>query len=822
MLGLRFLFRLSTLFTSLSLFAAWGCSCDEQGQPYVDLDGSLDGGGDTGADGSARDASTPDARRPRDGGLGDLCANAMECASGLCTATETQEGVCCDDEANICGGACCQGAELCFGGACVTPGQTCRLERDCPADSYCEFELGSGQMGGESCSVVRDGKCLPLPKSCADAEPGELCVAEPGACEFRPAVGDLDAVVQWEWNDSNATLPDFVDVWSTPMVGRVADSDCDDDVDRDDVPAVVFVSGELLVDDNDPLSGWYCSANRHDSPNKVCQRGVLRVLAGDDGRELLTLANLPNSIGFLGNTLSLGDIDRNGVLDIVVVTGEGKVVVLDGKGNVLMDAPDTVVANVPADMGWGGGTAIADIDQDGFAEIYFHGRVYTSKSGDLEPMWKSSVTPDPQKTLEFFADVDPSSPGLELVMGNALIAANGTPLWNRNDLDFGFAAVADLQNDGSPEIVYVASGFVHVLDPKNDGMNVFPAFQLGDVGYGGPPTIADFDGDGFPEIGVAQENAYYMLKPNLAQGELEENWNAPNHDKSSSVTGSTVFDFQGDGAAEVIYNDECYLWVYDGKTGNVRFAAPTKSFTATESNVVADIDADGHAEMLWIANRVSPSNWNCEDDGWTQADPVTKRPAWTRPADNGMWRGVRVYRDRANAWVGTRQIWNQHAYSVTNICTGEDSACSANAGYGEIPTQPLANWTQPWANNFRQNIQESGVFDAADATLDILVDCEEPSNVSVQLRNQGRVPLPEGVAINVYQRDGAQETMIGRVVSDRPVYPGRVLELTLTAPDSPRSTRFYAEIDSVDASFVECDASNNRSPERVRNGCGPR
>jgi hypothetical protein len=31
--------------------------------------------------------------------------------------------------------------------------------------------------------------------------------------------------------------------------------------------------------------------------------------------------------------------------------------------------------------------------------------------------------------------------------------------------------------------------------------------------------------------------------------------------------GSSVFDFNGDGKAEVVYSDEYHLWMYDGSTG---------------------------------------------------------------------------------------------------------------------------------------------------------------------------------------------------------------------------------------------------------------
>src|SRR3954453_18023139 len=98
-----------------------------------------------------------------------------------------------------------------------------------------------------------------------------------------------------------------------------------------------------------------------------------------------------------------------------------------------------------------------------------------------------------------------------------------------------------------------------------------------------------------------------MLKPDFVGKKIAVVGKTPNHDLSSSVTGSTVFDFEGDGKAEVIYGDECFLWVFDGQTGAGRFAAPHTSFTGTEASLVADVDGDGRSEIVMVTNGASPA-----------------------------------------------------------------------------------------------------------------------------------------------------------------------------------------------------------------------
>src|SRR5690606_36416923 len=84
-------------------------------------------------------------------------------------------------------------------------------------------------------------------------------------------------------------------------------------------------------------------------------------------------------------------------------------------------------------------------------------------------------------------------------------------------------------------------------------------------------------------------------------------WRMPTRDFSSRITGSSVFDFQGDGRAEVVYADECFLRVYDGRgngdgTSTELFKVSNTSGTARELPVIVDVDGDFHTDIVVMSN----------------------------------------------------------------------------------------------------------------------------------------------------------------------------------------------------------------------------
>ncbi|HNS96323.1 MAG TPA: VCBS repeat-containing protein [Polyangiaceae bacterium] len=750
------------------------------------------------------------------------CKSAADCDGGVCLPS----GVCCESADRACGDVCCQAGDACLFGACVTPGDICFTPADCPDGHYCEPALGSSSSpdagspdaappedGGPICTqdTPPSGRCVPAPIVCDDKGQPPGCV-EP--CEYKPKPGALRTVVKWQWGmePKPTEYQDFADVWATPAVARIYDANCDGKVDLADPPNIVFVSG------NAKRTCCSCSGDAV----STCLTGVLRMLDGRNGREIWSLPKASaTSTGFAGMSVAVGDVDGDQLLDIIAMTGEGHIAVINHDGTVKAISTEKADGHDAGTFGWGGGIAIGDMDNDGRVEIAYGRTLFSyNDKGQVERLWVGTAGSGSglAQALSHFVDLDGDGT-LELLAGRTAYRKDGSMLWNNSEAN-GFTAVGDFDGDGLPDVVVVHNGTIRILKGL-DGTILLGPLTLPGTGSGGPPTVADFDGDGKPEIGVAQQNLYSMLKPDFTNNQIKVVWSQTNHDMSSSVTGSSVFDFQGDGKAEVIYNDECYLWVYDGADGSILYTDFTQSFTATESSIVADVDGDGHAELVKIANGANPNTWSCahhDEPGKIVAPHTEPFPVW-QPAPSGDYRGITVLGDVENAWVGTRTLWNQHAYEVTNICDPRDSACESGSYYGQIPKNQKPNWKQPWLNNFRQNVQDKGVFDAPDATVSLSVSCRMPVPLTVSVRNMGLSGLPAGVEVGLF-RVASPDQHLGSVFTSIPLLPGQTEVIEYDAQNATTGDTFFARIlvDPATPTFRECRDDNNES-QRVTPSC---
>jgi len=762
----------TSYFRSVIVFAAFGIlGCDGCSESTEDAAGGAGAAGGPGAGGS------PTAM----GGNGFSTSTGMGCTPG-----DPCDGGVCDDSgsccpyANACGTTCCADAEVCSFLECHTPGIACTDDQQCADDEYCDFSLGEppaeeggggsgGGGGGPACNggePQAEGKCMPKPPVCPDgSEPGDppTCVTE---CKYYPPTGVFTPEMKYAWGDP--TNPTH-NVMMAPVIIQLDDDNCDGAIDEKDIPEIVF----FTFDNGDYNNGTGTASTLH--AISIVDGAVVEKFAIEtDG----VSADAP------GRSIAAGDIDSDDVNDIVVCTKDNRMRAYDATGAIKWLSTG-VGCLMPS---------IADLDQDGAPEVIGAGLVVDGATGATEATFSSSYV--------VVSDVDEDG-FLDIVSANKVFGADGV-----TKIDTGLVgthpAVGDFDLDGTPEIITVNSAnhtihVWHVTGPGtfeivrqgldiNEGISPNPCCvanpaSAGCTTGGGPPTVAHFNGDAFPDVGIAGGIGYVVfdgaaLMDPLVLDTATRLWLTITQDCSSAQTGSSVFDFDGDGLAEVVYGDELTMHIYDGATGTELFGTCNTNGTLVEYPLIADVDNDGHADIVVVSN--SYSGFNCAGVKTT---------------------GVRVFGDTEGKWVRTRRVWNQHAYHVTNV----DEA-------GGIPTIEAANHLTPGLNNFRQNVQPSGQFSAPDLIVSVTPVCETSYGLRARVLNIGEAPVEPGVVVGFYEGTPPAGTQLGTLTTALTLYPLTYEDVILPLDDEPTDV-VYAVVDDgmPPHPWHECNTDNNTS-----------
>ena len=793
---------------------------------------------------------------------------------------------------------CTNAGDICVttdkGGLCSPKGPACTTDMQCMNDTYCCS--GTCRVDGAA-----DGVCVLF-----DTKP------QNNACTTAIKQGVFAPNLQCKWTGPTADDPfkNHSQVLTTPLVA--------------DLPNESGTAAEIIFVSSDSQAG----ARLGDGTG-----GRIRILNGQNcvQEEVIKVGPAVRDAA----TPAIGDLDGDGKPEIVAheaFPANEKVVAFTWKVDhydVLWEA--TGQPPTPGDVDAWDGLSIHDLNNDGKAEVIGRGgEVFDGATGKVITLGGDPVLLDSDPVL---GDLDKD--GTVDLVANQVFSWNGTG-WTKKYPGLGattraqaatFYAFADFgtrspagafdhtKKDGIAEVVAVgpvggseASGMVGIYTLQGEAvLRVdFPPGPVCPGGQatgerGGPPTIGDFDGDGMPELATAGAHAYRVFDLDCADAGKTcadkarfIRWAQDSQDCSSATTGSTIFDFEGDGAAEAVYGDECFERVYDGKTGEVLFSTYHSSATWWEQPIVADPDHSDRSKLIFGGSSNANVFANCSDgtsEPRTPADPDSRKngrvdkiykglrcatdtdcPSATSKCDSGFCRcttdlecgntwsapisdgndkesglvctspiagtpgtgnvcrmqhgsvdtrptaekyftGVFVYRDALDRWASSRSMWNQHAYSVTNI---NDN--------GTIPK--TSEWTQnfldPKLNNYRQNRQGSTSDKLADITgaLNATEACAFTKTGGVlftgKICNRGLRGVGANMPAAFYLGATATGTPVCQTQSNGPVPVGGCSSITCEVPATTVAGGATITMVANDAGkgsrlVDECNYENNTS-----------
>ncbi len=331
---------------------------------------------------------------------------------------------------------------------------------------------------------------------------------------------------------------------------------------------------------------------------------------------------------------------------------------------------------------------VADFDEDGDVEIYYRNEVMDALTGTViiagDGNWEEDYTHG-----SIAVDVLPDAAcadcaGLELVSGNEIWAINeaaGTrtliedmdddihddidpnlnyypkyyPNW---DDQWSTVSAADYNLDGNIDLImtgalgtaseeYNGETTIFFWDVANQNVITYHDPTNNFVRGPGRVNIGDVDGDGQLNANFVMDQKLYSLDENF-----NIHWIHPIKEGSSGFTGCSLFDFDGDGAVEVVYRSEESLLIVDGvgngdNTTNERNEIACVSRTQEEYPVIADVDGDGSSEICV----------SCYTNNSTPFSPYS----------NTQFSQIRIYESDGEAWMPARGVWNQHGYYNVNI-----------------------------------------------------------------------------------------------------------------------------------------------------------
>ncbi len=450
--------------------------------------------------------------------------------------------------------------------------------------------------------------------------------------------------------------------------------------------------------------------------------------------------------------------------------------------------------------------AVADIDGDNTLEICAGTCVYkvniTNPAGTSGNTWTRSLMVDASKLpytdmadgQTFILDFDND--------GDLDICVLG-----RNQRDIGSNFSGDVNHVG----IYVWEGQTKdivgyfVCDPKVNSPSI--------------PFAGDINGDGFPEIifngwvfgqnyGAANnpdQMHVFRYQKGYTQNDrckalnIKEPFTRAQTQEFFESAGFTVFDFNQDGKSEIVYRGRNNLYILDGTTLS-KLCTPQECLSGTlaEYPIVADVDCDGHADIIV-----------------TDQYDISVAPG-----------SMKVYESKTpSAWGPARKVWNQWPYNVVNV--NEDMTIPK---YQFDITHVFGNGEKPFNAFLKQQTKlnkDGEMFATAanayiDTTVTKLTQHCDSITIDITFGNSGTEALYKPYGLIIYKDEYKGQIVYQRTFTDEDleIKTDRSLHLKYTEADLQQFMpldKIVITINDIGTGIaeeggqqMECDTTNNK------------
>jgi hypothetical protein len=286
---------------------------------------------------------------------------------------------------------------------------------------------------------------------------------------------------------------------------------------------------------------------------------VILFLGKGDGT--FTKVSTQPSTGAYPGILATGDFNKDGKADLAILNSTNSVTILLGNG----DGTFTAKASPPIDN-YGNAIALGDFNGDGNLDI---------------AVACEGTYPSTPSTIDIFLGT-----GTGTFTAGATISASGTGSYN----SFGTLAVGDFNGDKKVDLVtYVDIPAANTNQADTLGIQTFlgkgdgtftaqTPIVTGDDIYEANLGVADFNGDGNPDLALADDTNFSIYLGN-GNGTFQPPVSVPGARTEPTYLTQTIADFNGDGLPD--------LAIADGDLNLVRLqiSNPTASASATVTGV---------------------------------------------------------------------------------------------------------------------------------------------------------------------------------------------------------------------------------------------